>query len=154
MAVEIQVQGLAEVMKSLRDFTPDLQRKALDGAAKAGANLFRDEAKRRAPVQDVDVLDIRRRAPEHKPGSLRNGIHTLKKRKLPAGVALGYQVATGKDTFWADYLEFGFHHVQSGKQVMVPFMRPAFEIKKQAVVDGFVASVAQAINTMRDGKLI
>jgi HK97 gp10 family phage protein len=144
------VPGLADVLKNLAALPGDLQTKILGKSAKAGAEKFAAEARRRAPVEVPDGVNGKTK---RKPGTLRDSIYVFKKRKLKGDVVVGYRVSTGKDAFWADFLEFGFHHVKTGQTVMVPFMRPAFEAKKDGVVDDFAGDVRKAIDEMKGGRI-
>jgi HK97 gp10 family phage protein len=106
---QFAVKGLAELNKFLTEFPAKLEQNALRGGLRAGANVFRDEARRLVPV-DSEAL---RRSIKVSTGSkrglvkatVRAGDMKAKKviTKLPGGgVKVRYQNA-----FYAHWVEFG-----------------------------------------------
>jgi HK97 gp10 family phage protein len=132
------IDGLDDVLRRLGAMPLEVRTKALPRAASKGAAIFRDAAKRLAPVEQPD--DPKRpywTVFTHKPGTLRDSIKVRKNRRPKPGVSVSYSAATGKEAFYADFLEFGFEHVSAG-WVQVPFMRPAFDANRGRALQAFL----------------
>ena len=145
MKTEITVSGAREILHAMRQLPARLDRPLLNKGLLAGAALVRDEARQRAPVL-AEFFNRRRR-----PGTLRRAISSYAVR--PDGYAatvfitvrgLGVkkieafkrgQAARGlkvkgadnpNDPFYWKFVEFG-----TSKMAARPFLRPAFESRKE-----------------------
>jgi len=131
-----------------------LQQRIGRSAVMAGARVIAKEAKTRAPVLSSPT-------PQRKPGTLKKnirakairskqpgqweavvGVRTLSAKKLTA-----FKAQTGKsgqtnpdDPFYWRFVEFG-----TVKMAARPFLRPAFEARKQAAADKIKAQLAPRI---------
>jgi len=152
MAVE--VQGLSELADALRALPKELSGHRggpLAVGLRKAANVIKDEAKAKAPV---------------KTGLLKKNIIVRRDSKLPPGVNEMFEVrvkavkkkradnvrnrrkrivgnkydAEGSAFYWR-FLEFG-----TKKMKARPFMRPAFEAKKEAALQTFTTELAKAID--------
>lgn len=110
-------------------------------AAVAGARVIQEEVKLRAPVGDKTY---ERKGSEHKPGVLRDSILVAyDEPDSLQGVRATYLVTWSKDAFYGRFIEFG-----TSKMAARPFLRPAYEAKKEAaakaVADVIAAKIQQA----------
>lgn len=109
---------------------------ALRQAAVAGARVFHAEVQLRAPV-DNGIYEGKQGA--HPPGFLRSKIIIAydDEVSVPGRIA-SYLVTWSKEAFYGRFLEYG-----TSKMAARPFLRPAFEAKKQAAA----AAVDEVIQT-------
>lgn len=132
--VRVNVTGLADLERRLSALGKDMGGKIARGAAAAGVNVIKAEARRRVPV---------------KTGAAKQAIVTKRVRGTPlaAEYVVGFKKAKKadrngpKDGWYARLLEFG-----TVKMPAQPFMRPAFDTQKQAAVD----KVAQVLKKRLD----
>ena len=129
----MEVEGVETIAAALRDMRHDLARRHLAAAVRTGAEVIREEAQRRAPVRT---------------GALRDDIKTRRVAN-PTDAPVEYRVANGPETFYARFVEFGHAKVargqyrqyratlrarqawQGGYVAPRPFMRPAFDTKRE-----------------------
>jgi HK97 gp10 family phage protein len=139
MAELVNVEGLAELRAALRELPQRIARNVLRGAVSAGAAVIRKEAKARAPLYTGKVAE------GHPPaGTLKRAIYQKQINELSSltnqvffvGVRHGkkYQKQGKKgdksqDAYYWRWVEFG-----TSKMAARPFMRPAFEAKKNEAV--------------------
>ena len=114
---KVSMHGLKELNSALKQLPDKLQEKALKNAMAAGARVIRNEARERVPVGQ---------GPRH----LRDMIvvsKSLKRRGRRLNLR-GYVVVGIKEEgrFYAHLVEFGSIHAAPH-----PFMRPAFDTKKE-----------------------
>lgn len=124
---EIQsVTGLKELQKALAELPQGIARNVLRGAVNAGATVIKAEAKVRAPA----LTGILKRSLYQK--QIREKSNLLLQTFF-VGVRQGRSSKKTKkgvlDAFYARFVEFG-----TSKMPAHPFMRPAFEAKKEAAV--------------------
>ena len=149
--MELQhVKGLAELSAALKELPQRIARNALRQSVAKGAAVIRDEAKTRAPVSSGAP-----RPGEPLPGTLRRAIvikHDVKRSSL---VSQTYVVAVrhgkryrnrgkkgnrSQDAYYWRWVEFG-----TVKMSARPFMRPAFETKKEAAVQEIARVLAERL---------
>ena len=157
MQAVVKIRGLAEIKDAFAQLPAKVNRKVLNDGLIAGARLVRDEAKRRVPL--LKFPDPRRLR-----GALQRAIHAgrvrpegraaasvwIRVRSLTKSQVARFkraQLKGGKrvkaalnpnDPFYWRFVEFG-----TSKMAARPFMRPAFEARKHAMVD-------KAITVFRD----
>jgi HK97 gp10 family phage protein len=139
MAELVNVEGLAELRAALRELPQRIARNVLRGAVSAGAAVIRKEAKARAPLYTGKVAEG-----HPPPGTLKRAIYQKQINELSSltnqvffvGVRHGkkYQKQGKKgdksqDAYYWRWVEFG-----TSKMAARPFMRPAFEAKKNEAV--------------------
>lgn len=139
MAEMVNVEGLAELRAALRELPQRIARNALRGAVSAGAAVIRKEAKARAPLYTGKVADG-----HPPPGTLKRAVYQKQINELSSltnqvffvGVRHGkkYQKQGKKgdksqDAYYWRFVEFGTSNMAAR-----PFMRPAFEAKKNEAV--------------------
>jgi HK97 gp10 family phage protein len=150
-AVEVKISGLAEIQDKLEHLPIKASRKIMRRSLREAAQIWLDEMKARV-----------RRGPHHfKGGSDLFGViaKTLSMRvSSRSDVSGSAVVGVPKKVFWASFVEFGtkvrFRGKKSGgkrsgattgQMPAFPFMRPAFEAKRQEVLDKFVADMKQSL---------
>lgn len=148
MAEIVHVEGLAEFAQALKMLPANIARNVLRGAVAAGAKVIVDEAKAKAPIYTGAVS-----AGHPPPGTLRRSIIRKQIRELSdltrqtiyvtvrKGAKYRQQGKKGnlsQDAYYAGWVEFG-----NSKMAAKPFMRPAFESKKQEAVDTMAAYIAR-----------
>lgn len=141
--VKINIRGLREIHRAMDELPRRANRSMLNEGLLEGARLVRDEARAKAPVlADPD--------PRRRPGTLRRAIRAGRVRPQPGTAATVWvrirsltrrQIARFKkkngasgaenpnDPFYWRFVEFG-----TSKMAARPFMRPAFEAKKEPAV--------------------
>lgn len=158
MAVE--VQGLKELADALRALPTELASKSGGPLAKglrAAGYVIRDDAKRRAPV-------LAEPAKYRKAGTLKNAIKVRRDRIQAPGAVETFEVYVQKakggkrgtyspdDPYYWRFVEFGTGErhkksgASSGRVIARPFLRPAFEAKKEEALRTFEAELAKAID--------
>ena len=138
--IDVEVRGVREMLQTLRAMPDAYQKSARFGIMRAATQILKDEAVLRAPRYAQQVPH------GHAPaGTLKSAIYRTrlaaqclpslevwkvsvrKGKKFQAHMAGG--VATNKDAFYATWVEYGIPQMSAR-----PFMRPAFEAKKEAAV--------------------
>lgn len=139
-----RVEGLEDLAKALREMPKDVRQNGLRAGLRAGAREIQKEAQGRAPVDT---------------GRMRDNVYIKRIRELVTELSEGWFVgvrmgpkrrkdkATGKvtkdysnDAWYWRFVEFGTRHIPAR-----PFMRPAFEAKKEAAVEAIAAKLKQRI---------
>lgn len=127
---DFQVQGLEGVLAALRALPPEVAGKnggPVRAALFQGAKIIREEAKRLAPRKTgklvANVVMVRDRNPKQ------------------SGANERYQVGVRGKAFYGKFHEFG-----TVKMAAKPFLRPAFETKKQEALEKIVATLKTGID--------
>ena len=148
MDSEATITGLADLQKQLDMLAPNIERKLLRGALRAGQKVVADYAKARAPVGEPSQEAQRKYG--SKPGDLRDSIRVT--TRLKGGtVTAKVQAGASKSkltAFYAHMVEFGtkahmisaknggalsfggkeYAHLNHPGAKMRPFMRPALDM--------------------------
>lgn len=120
-----KLEGMEELQKVLKKFPKKLAERDLSGSLRKGANMLRDTAQDKVPVDQ---------------GDLRESIK-VKKVKSPPGVHR-MVVAPQKPSGWyAHMVEFG-----KANAAPQPFMRPTFDEKHNEVVQVVIESLADKVD--------
>ena len=146
----VQVQGLDQLAKALRELPQRVARNGMRAAVYAGAKVIRDEAKLQAPVATGDLG-----ANQPPRGTLKRSVimkqipelsgtqkqtffvtvrHGKKYRKQ------GKKGNLSQDAWYWRFVEFG-----TVKMSARPFLRPAFDMKKHEAVTAIKTRLAQRI---------
>ena len=154
MAASYQhVSGLAELAKKLQELAPKLAQKHLKGAMVAGAVPIRDTARELAPVWDgklssgmappgtLEKSIILKAIPERS-GDLKQTVFVLVRHgrkfkkvfKKKKGVI---QPSVNMDAWYWRFPEFG-----TAKMTAKPYMRPAFENRKNDAIEAIKVALA------------
>ncbi len=149
--MELQhVKGLSQLSAALKELPLRIARNALRQSVAKGALVIRDEAKVRAPVSNGPV------APDDPlPGTLRRAIVIKHDAQRSNAFSQTYVVAVrqgkryrrrgkkgnrSQDAYYWRWVEFG-----TVKMSARPFLRPAFEAKKQAALAAIIEYLAQRL---------
>ena len=129
MADTKNLSGFRELAAALKELPQRVARKHLRGSTSKGARVIRNEARSLAPKDTgemaKDIMIKRERSEGDHVASFSVFVRTGKKSRL-AGRARDVD----KDSYYWRFLEFG-----TAKMPAQPFMRPAFEAKKEEAVD-------------------
>lgn len=127
----ISITGLADLEKRLQAFPDKLAGNILRGAIRAGAVAIQQEARRMAPVSDAPhKLGKGSKAVKIQPGTLKKSIKVRLAPRKSRSVPIEYWVYVSKKAWHWKFVEFG-----TRKMAAKPFMRPAFDTKKEAALD-------------------
>ena len=147
---EVRVEGLDELAKALKELPKRLARNGLRASVYAGAKVIRDEARLKAPVATRQLG-----ANQQPPGTLKRSIimkqipeqSDAQKQVFFVAVRHGKKYRNqgkkgnlSQDAYYAHFVEFG-----TVKMSPQPFMRPAFEGKKNEAVDAIKDKLAERI---------
>lgn len=139
-SVTVKLEGFAELAAALRELPERVARNGLRAAVNAGATVIKKEAMARAP-EDTGALRAnmyqKQRREESGPMvqtfyvGVRSGVAKYAKSAANrrAGTA-GKPYRNAGSTFYWRFLEFG-----TSKLPARPFMRPAFELRKNDAVE-------------------
>lgn len=140
-----RIEGLAELAKSLRAMPEDLSKNALRAAVRAGAATIREEAKAKVPVatgklRSAIYLKQIREASSRLSQVFFVGVRSGPKRrrnKKTGAIEKDYS----RDAWYWRFVEFGTRFMAAR-----PFMRPAFERRKEAAVAAIAAKLKARID--------
>ena len=134
--IETQITGLQDALRSLRDLPQRVQEDTLKRAVSAGAEVVRAEAALRAPVYRGTWS-----CKDHPPaGTLKASIYKAAIPEECTATREVWKVDVRKRAYYAHMVEFGT--VKMGAR---PFMRPAFDSKREEVVEVMRTKIAAAI---------
>ena len=150
MADSKNLTGFKELAKALKELGPRVGRKHLRGAASKGATLIRNEARVLAPKDTGemarDIMVKRERSAGDHIASYSVFVRSGKKSRLA-----GRKRDMNRDSYYWRFLEFG-----TRKMPAQPFLRPAFETRKEGAVDAVGAEldkrIQQEANDLRRGR--
>ncbi len=142
MEITVQIQGLQGVEDALAQAGPKLAKASLRKALKAGAEIFTEETKTRAPV-------LAEATPRRKPGELRDSIDMridLSPKQEAGTVRIGPKYeGERKDSpgLYGMFVEFGSIHGAAQ-----PFMRPGFDSGKEQALESFTEEMKAGVETL------
>ena len=146
----VQVQGLDQLAKALRELPQRVARNGMRAAVYAGAKVIRDEAKLQAPVATGDLG-----ANQPPPGTLKRSVIMKQIPELSGAQKQTFFVTVrhgkkyrkqgkkgnlSQDAWYWRFVEFG-----TVKMSARPFLRPAFDMKKHEAVTAIKTRLAQRI---------
>ena len=146
----VQVQGLDQLVKALRELPQRVARNGLRAAVYAGAKVIRDEAKLQAPVATGDLGPN-----QPPPGTLKRSVIMKQIPELSGAQKQTFFVTVrqgkkyrkqgkkgnlSQDAWYWRFVEFG-----TVKMPARPFLRPAFDMKKHEAVTAIKTRLAQRI---------
>ena len=146
----VQVQGLDQLAKALRELPQRVARNGLRAAVYAGAKVIRDEAKLQAPVATGNLGPN-----QPPPGTLKRSVIMKQIPELSGAQKQTFFVTVrhgkkyrkqgkkgnlSQDAWYWRFVEFG-----TVKMSARPFLRPAFEMKKHEAVTAIKTRLAQRI---------
>lgn len=125
MHLDFEIKGMKELDGFLKAFPEKVQRNCIASACFAGATVWRDGAKGRAPVRSEPPGLVRMGSRSTKgrlPGFLRASVRIWKKKGRDGGPTVTYGVGTRGMAFYGKFLEFG-----TSKMAARPWLRPAVD---------------------------
>lgn len=147
----IKIEGLDQLRRAMRTLPVELQKKAMGDATAAGAAVIRDEAIARAPELKMPhafrVRGLLKRMITSTRGVRRDSEASafvrvkrlvkkaLSRAKSKSGLSFGEL-----DPFYWAFEEFG-----TSKAPATPFMRPAFDTKKEAAANAIRDKLAEEL---------
>jgi HK97 gp10 family phage protein len=132
--VRVQVKGLRELGLALKELDKDIQTKVAFSAVAAGASVIKKQAISNAPVSSPELT------PEVPPGYVRDNIIMRRQRRPDRGLTHQYAVTVrhkgrlkgGNRTDKTNPYQIGiFNEFGTVKMGAQPFMRPAFDTRRQ-----------------------
>jgi len=137
----ITISGLNELGQRLKIFSDVVANQIVKEAVRTSIKIFRDEAALRAPLGSVEhYLGKGEKKVLLKPGNLKKNIKIKVVKNMPKGTFRFEVFVKNKEAWYAKFIERG-----TSKMAAQPFMAPAFESKRQEVVDTFKETVLRAI---------
>lgn len=150
MMADVQIEGLQELAAALRELPEKIARNGLRAAVYAGAKVIRDEAKTLAPVSTGPVSQghpppgtlarsiVMKQIPEQ--SGMSNQVFAVTVRHGKKYQKQGKKGDKSQDAFYWRFVEFG-----TAKMAAKPFLRPAFEGKKQEAAEAIKQKLAERI---------
>jgi HK97 gp10 family phage protein len=148
--MSVDIKGLKELQAALNQLPREVQKRPLRAAVSAAAKVIQDEAKRRAPIDTGNLRKAvyRTRSRSGSGTGQETFLVAVKKGKAEyANTArnrrlnrVGKKYQTQGEAYYWRFLEFG-----TAKMAAKPFLRPAFENKKQMAVDVLKQKLGDAI---------
>lgn len=115
------------LLKALKQFPINIQKNVMVGAVRAGANIIRDEARRKVPKRS---------------GNLAKSIISMQRKAEQGQVKFSVTPSKGgnNDGWYAHFVEFG-----TVKMSAKPFLRPAFEQSNNESLEASKKYIAERI---------
>jgi len=146
MSQTLKVEGLAELTRRLRALPEAVQTKALRGMVSAAAEIVRAEADLRAPVYSGPVG--KRHPP---PGSLKKAIYKARVTSESSASREVWQVNVRRSgpagAYYGAMVEYG-----TVKMAPHPYMRPAWDAKRQAALEAMGTYLAYSLPGLAGGR--
>lgn len=146
----VQIEGLDQLAAALKELPKRLAKNGLRAAVYAGAKVIRDEAKLKAPVA-IHALGPN----QPPPGTLKRSVimkqipelSNQQKQTFFVTVRRGKQYRNqgkkgnlSQDAWYWRFVEFG-----TTRMAAQPFLRPAFDVKKNEAVTAITKRLAERI---------
>jgi HK97 gp10 family phage protein len=136
--IKIDIQGLEEVKKAMNNLDAKLSRKLLMQALRKATNPFMKTAKQLAypASQSYRKGGGKFKGTKMPPGNLRKSIGYKAILRYPPVIYIGPGRGAGKkyDAYYAHWIEYG-RDAYKDKIIPRPFMRPAWDINKDAAIE-------------------
>lgn len=145
-----EVNGLKELGEALKEFGGTVAKRYLTRATFKAALVFKEAAIQKAPVRSGAMRDaiaiFRRRAADANTARYLVGVRKIRysrKEKQALRVLRGanQRAQVIGDAYYWRFVEFKTSRNKGGH----PFLRPAFEEKKQAALETFKSSLADGV---------
>lgn len=145
-----RVEGLAELGRRMRTLGGDIESKIAFGSVLAGANIIKKEAIRLAPVSSkTSVID----GVKIEPGNLKKNIVNKRVPKAQRQMTAEYVVTVrGKAKHGFASRVGAIEEFGSVEQTAQPYMRPAFEGKKNEAAAKIVEILRKRIDKAEAGQ--
>lgn len=140
MADLMKLSGFKEMGDAMRELGPRVAKNTLRRAVSSGAAVIRNEAKSRAPVATGEMQrDIMVKRERDTKGQM-SATYSVFVRSGRKSRLSGKTRDVQKDSFYWRFVEFG-----TSKMPARPFIRPAFEAKKDVAVSTIGEALAAGI---------
>lgn len=139
MADQFEINGAAELLKRMREFTPRLQRRGARRAARRAMTIVRDSA--RANARAIDDPNTRKQIWKQIAIA-----ESSRQSKLEGGVVMRVGVRGGARKGSSDVYHWRFVELGTEKMRARPFLRPALESNVSAVVDRLTSELSKALD--------
>ncbi len=146
----VQVQGLEQLSKALKELPDRMARNGLRASVYAGAKVIRDEARLQAPVAIASL------GPDQPPpGTLKRAVIMKQIPELSSKTNQTFFVTVrhgkryrkqgkkgnlSQDAWYWRFVEFGTRKMRAR-----PFLRPAFDLRKNDALDAIKTRLAERI---------
>lgn len=148
-AITIEVKGMAELAKNLREIPAQLSTKVMRGALHAAGDVIANAAEATAPVRTgqlrEDIVtkvyvsgDLSFNSVRVGPGYDRNKLPVRKR-----GAHAGRADTSASPGVYGKFLEFGTRHMAAR-----PWLRPAFELSKEEAVNVFISYIRAGLQAI------
>ncbi len=142
MAEFAKLTGFKELAQAMRQLPDRVAKNALRRAVSSAAAVVRNEARARAPVDTGEMKrDIQMKRDRDTKGQV-SARYLVFVRSGKKSRMAGKGRNVNKDSFYWRFLEFG-----TVKMTAKPFMRPAFEAKKQEALEQLRKTLKEGIET-------
>lgn len=142
--IKTETRMTGDLEQALASFAKAAQEQIVRPGTQAAANVFYEEARRRAPVSEAPHMFHGTHAVygPYSPGNLRDAIYQVYSKDRSQPGAPVYHVSWNqKKVPYGFMVEFG-----TSKQAGHPFMRPAFEAMKFAAGDAALVVMGQKMS--------
>lgn len=150
MSISVKIEGLKELQMALNTLPLEIQKRPLRSAVSAGAKVIEQEAEKRAPVRTGNLQKAIYRVRSRSESSVGRETYNVAVRKGKATYAdsaknrrlgrAGKTYATQGLAYYWRFLEFGTVNMPAR-----PFLRPAFEARKNDALRAMQEKLADAI---------
>lgn len=129
MPIERQsrIEGADIAAKLLKQLPQDISKRVIASSTRKGAKILLEEIKERAPEGDQSEYSQTKIKERQRYGSIKDNIKISTVYRAADTIILA--VHTG-NAYWAMFREFGTRLMSK-----IPFIRPAFDSKKDQVID-------------------
>lgn len=123
----LDFSGLLDLSKDLEALSKTENRKVMRDATRAAATVFKDEAKKRAPVRtgklakNIVVVTMRDRN-----GGIVSGVHVRGTNPRTGNSDNKMKASNRNNAFYWRFVELG-----TSKMAPVPFLRPAYDTRQE-----------------------
>ena len=139
--IEFHDGGILDMLDKL---PAEIHAKAIRPAAQAGAQVLYDEVKMRAPMSSAPHKSGKQ---TYSPGNLKAAIYQAYSPESSQDGAHVYHVSWNKQkAFYGQFIEYG-----TVKMAARPFLRPAYDAKKQAALDAAETVLGQKLDEVLNG---
>lgn len=141
MSFQLTVENPEALTDALDSLSQVASESVLRQATVAAARVVFDEVRLRAPVGDRTYETAKTK---HYPGFLRDHILiAFDKERSAEGIRATYLVTWSKEAFYGRFLEFG-----TSRMAARPFLRPAYDAKKEEAVKKFQEALDEKVREM------
>lgn len=143
LKANLDFSDLLTISKDLQALSKAENRRVLNKATRAGANVVRDEAKKRAPRKTgklkKNIVTLSHKSPG--PNAAVSGVHIRGRNPRTGNSDNTMKADNPNNSFYWRFLEYG-----TSKMSARPFIRPAYEAKQMEIEKAIIKVANQAID--------